>query len=281
MVKKSSIFEKLKHRWKANAGVAVGRADGGDRVAGEVPASRLGEVGGGMSASAPAERVPGRKLSAKEEAVMAMGEGFRELSSLVRGVQTRMEDQGQRASRMAEEIASLPALGRSQLDLLKRMAEHLEKQNKVGDQLLGTMKGVPQALQGIEKALKDAAATEQRTAQTLGDFRSTMDRIQGSMSQMTASAKTQADAASQLVRDQQGGQQKLVDSLSDSQREGIDRLESLTTKKLDAMRKAQDEQAARLSQLVSSTGRWSQVLVVLLSLTFFALAGILSILALS
>ena len=40
-------------------------------------------------------------------------------------------------------------------------------------------------------------------------------------------------------------------------------------------------QAAKLGKLVNENGRWSQVMVILLSLTFFTLAGILAVLALS
>ena len=66
----------------------------------------------------------------------------------------------------------------------------------------------------------------------------------------------------------------------DGQREGVDRLESATRQRLDALRKIQNEHAEHLNNLVTVNGRWTQVVVILLSLTFFALAGILTVLAL-
>ena len=53
-----------------------------------------------------------------------------------------------------------------------------------------------------------------------------------------------------------------------------------TATRLDTMRRLHQDQTERLSKLVTDNGKWTQLLVVLLSLTFFAIAGILAVLAL-
>jgi hypothetical protein len=289
VVKKSSFFEKLKTRWKSGSGVSVQKSarDGKPRDPVEARLDRGVDSGGSLPAFAEGNRVSGRKLSPKEEARLAIGEGFQELSSLVRGVQTRVEDQGGQAAKMAEEIQSLPALGRSQLDLLQKMASHFEQQTEVGAQLLQKLGDLPGLLGGVQQALEKATATDARTADTLDQFRETMDRIEGSMEQMVETSKTHVSAATDLVRGREAEEKRVLDvlekgrdALLEHQRDGVERIESATATRLDGLRRLHQDQTERLTKLVTDNGKWTQLLVVLLSLTFFAIAGILAVLAL-
>jgi len=281
VVKKSSLLEKLKTRWKTGS-VRVDRtargADATDSVA-----ARRAPADAGLTPDLRPEQASGRKLSAREEAVVAMGEGFQELSNLVRGVQARVEDHGGRTSQLAEEISALPVLGRAQLDALKRIANHMDRQNVVGEKLL-------QTLGGVQDALIRASATDERTAKTLEDFRGTMDRIEGSMGKMVDSAESQAQSAAALANDRTADQTRMVEAiregrredvqtLVETQREGADRLQAATSQRLSSMQKMQEQHAADLTKLVTVNGKWTQLVIVLLSLTFFALAGILAVLA--
>lgn len=289
MVKKSSFFEKLKHRWKSGPGVSVASSPRDAKPTDAVEARLESKVddGGKLSAFAETNRVAGRKLTAKEEARLALGEGFQELSGLVRGVQARVDNQDSRAARMAQEIQALPALGRSQLEMLQKMASHFERQTEVGAELLNKLGGLPEMLGGVQQALAKATATDERTADTLDQFRETMDRIGGSMEQMVETSKTHASAATDLVRGRQAEEERVVDVLQQgrdallaSQRDGVQRIETATATRLDSIRRQHEDQTQRLSKLVTDNGKWAQLLVVLLSLTFFAIAGILAVLAL-
>src|SRR5690606_38051483 len=79
------------------------------------------------------EQVAGRKISQKEEAQLAISDGFKELTSLLRGMQHRVEDQGERFAQAADGIARLPALQASQLELLRGIADRLDRQNAQND----------------------------------------------------------------------------------------------------------------------------------------------------
>lgn len=280
MVKKSSFLGRFKDRWKSGSGVRVARSE--RRASSRVPESVTARLDEGLEeqrVAKPAsvsDKVAGRKLSQKEAAVVAMGEGFQELSNLVRGVQVRMEDQGTRSAAVAEDIRAMPALGRQQLDLLRRIADGLESQGKVSDKLLST-------LGQVKEALDSSVLTDQRTVDTMLEFKRTMERIDGSIGRMVDNTKA-------LARDRQADERRMVDAiregreedvraLVEGQRAGVERLEAATRQRMDAMRLVQDEHAAHLNKLVTINGRWTQVIIILLSLTFFALAGILTVLA--
>lgn len=294
MVKKTTLLQRMKRRlWSgstvrldsASAGVATGLTDAASEVIG--PRLEHGPDGDDRSAVPDPSPRPRRKLSAREEAAAAMGEGFRELSSLVRGVQTRVEDQGQRHAGVADQVEALPALSRSQLEVLHKMAVHFERQNAVSERLQQRLEVLPELLGGVHEALAVATATDQKTARTLGEFRLTMERIEGSMEKMVDSSKAQTDAAASLVRARTEADERIVselqhnrESLELEQRAGVARLETATAERLNSMQFHQAEHAERLSKMMVHNGRWTQALVVLLCLTFFALAGILTILAL-
>jgi len=288
VVKKTSFLEKLKRRWRSGSTVRL--EDTSSRAgSGEVAEPRFGrEPDETERLDAPrVESKSRRKLSAKEEAVVVMGEGLRELSSLVRGVQSRVEDQGERHAGVADQVEALPELSRSQLEVLHKMVMHFERQNAVSERLLKRLEVLPELLSGVQEAIAVATATDQKTSRALGEFRVTMDRIEGSMEKMVESSNAQTEAAASLVRDRSAADERIVtelqhnrESLEQEQREGIAKIEAATVERLQAMRQHHAEHAERLAKMMVHNGRWTQVLVVLLCLTFFAIAGILSVLAL-
>ena len=149
MVNKTSLLTKLRKRWK------VGGDPGRDGV-GALPAR-------------PA--TSSRKLSERQEALMALGEGFKELSNMMRGVQVRLEDQDGRMAEVADNT-------RGQLEVLKGLTGNLEV--------------LPDTMRELKKALERTAATDERTSRTLTEFQHHMDKIQGSMDQMVEHSRIQA-----------------------------------------------------------------------------------------
>ena len=289
MVKKSSLLEKLRSRWKPASGISVGRGSNGDTPVRE-------GVNRVEAAALPAERVPepvsGRKLSAKDDAVMAIGEGFKELASLMRGLQVRLEDQGGHVAGIDQHIVQLPALGQAQLDMLRAVAAQLEKQTTVSDAMLRTFGDLPRTLQGVQQALDRAAATDVRTAETLDEFRGTMDRISGAIGDMVDHSKIHAEAAWKLSRastetaervvekvaqaqnEETAAVRSLLGDVGKTQREAITKLQTATEASLMSMRRSQEDQSAKLGKLVQESGKWNRAVVVLLVLSFTALASI-------
>lgn len=249
MVKKSSILDKIVNRFRSGpVQVESTRSARGGRS--NYVQVRQGDVVSGSR----------RKLSREEDAALAMSKSFGELSSLLRGVQVRMEDHGGRLDEMGQNLDKLPVTADAQLDVLKSLVIQLEKQNDMNGKMVETFSELPDVMKGVRTSLERSAATDERTAQTLDGFKSTMDRIHQSMGNMVDSSKVQADAATSLASDHK----ETVRQLDESTKEG-----------LKALRWAQEDQANRMVKLVSESGRWSRAVVVLLIMSFAALVSIL------
>lgn len=271
MVKKSSLFQKLKNRWRAGTvqvdeepvrrgrpaplATPAGRPGNGGRV------QALAEVGEPI-----ADARSGRKLNSREEAMATLGEGFKELCTLMRGVQVRIEAQGDK--------------GKAQAEALQRLTLALEKQGQTQETLARALGSLPETMAGVKGALERAAATDDRTAKTLGEFRSTMERVQGSMAQMVEQSKQQSTAADRLLNEQKSGSERLAKVLESRAKDGdlvqgaVQRLEKTSADHMTALRLAQQDQATRMHKLVAESSTWNKAVLAVLVLTFCALAGI-------
>lgn len=304
MVKKGSFFEKLKNRWSAS-GVRI--EAGSD---GATAGNRLGEHISSVPVVPTAEKRDGRKMSVREDALLAVGKGFQELGSLVRGVQVRMEGQGSQVAEIAEQLAVLPALGQAQLEMLKAMATALDRQNSLAETMQASVGQLPQIMSSVQQALERANATDQRTVRTLDEFRTTMDRIQGSIGEMVeqagrhaAASESQADSAARqalavrtLVDQQKDHGQQIVQTIeqaraeeqrvvtaavegvSKSQAEAAQRLQAVQQAGLSSLKQAQEDQSTKLARMLKESQATSKATMVLMILGVLALASILVVL---
>lgn len=308
MVKKGSFFEKLKSRWSAS-GVRV-EAGGDGASSRTAPANRMGTPAAAVPVVPPAEVRDGRKLSAREDALLAVGEGFQELGSLVRGVQVRMEGQGSQVAEIAEQLAVLPALGQAQLEMLKAMATALDRQNSLAETMQASVGQLPEIMSSVQQALERANATDQRTVRTLDEFRTTMDRIQGSIGEMVehagrhaAAGESQADSAARqahavrsLVEQQREHGQQIVQSIEQarteeqeavkavvegvgkSQLEAAQRLQAAQQAGLASLKQSQEDQSAKLGRMLKESQAASKATFVMMILAVLSLAAILVVL---
>ncbi len=255
MVKKSGFLNKIVGRFRAGS-----MRMGDDRTSPSAARGRATEL--------PVNAVPDelnldskRRLSQKENAQLTMTRSFRELSTLLRGVQTRMEGQDSKFDSMSANVAKLPAAAEAQVEMLKSLVTQLETQNTMTGKMVETFAELPAVMKGVQKSLEKTAATDERTSNTLNDFKGTMDRIQGSMGDMVKTSQTQAQAASDIA---------------EGHKETVRSLETTTHDSLEALRTAQEDQANRMSKIASETGRSNRVIVVLLILSFAAMVAILA-----
>lgn len=294
MVKKSSFLEKLKSRLRHSdldidiAGVDAATRSGGTRVngpegvTGRVPSPERARIDPVPAVREP-EAVTGRKMSQREEATVAIQDGFRELTSLLRGMQNRVEDQGERFSQAADGLAKMPVLQEAQLELLRQLADRMERQNRTNEVVAQSLGDLPQVLGHVREALDRAAATDERTAHTLADFRANMDRIQGSMEQMVDHSRQHASAAGELVKGRTEEVRDLADSISSQQqaltREAVARLEATQRESVRSLRDAQADQSTRIGKMLEEGTKTGRAVLILLGLTFLGLVTIAFLLA--
>ncbi len=283
MVKKTSFLDKLKNRWRPASGIQVDDRGVGapSKDAAATPANRVSAL-----APTPSEAVSSRKLSSKQEAVVAINEGFKELASLLRGMQTRVDDQGEQIHSAVENIGQLPALNQAQIDLMRVMAERMERQNDVTEELSKNLGDMPELVQQVKESLDQAAQTDERTAKTLDEFRSNMSRVQDAMSQIVDYSGKQAQATSSLAVEQRDMQEQQTESVKGMVAE-IERANKATLTGLKesseatakSLRRSQSDQADRMTKMVESNKRSQTTIIWLLGATVVALVTIAIILA--
>ena len=258
MVKKSSFLDKIVNRFRSGSV----RVDKGLNRRSRGGSGQADNVTSQVVKSGPEEIVPDsrRKLSKQEDAALAMNTSFGELASLLRGVQVRTEDQGGRLEQMSGDLSKLPATAEAQLEVLRSLVAQLEKQNTMNGKMVETFAELPDVMKGVQESLAKSAATDERTAQTLDEFKSNMNHIHSSMGDMVETNKVHADAAR---------------TLTDDHKETARQLETTTQDGLKALRWAHEDQANRISKLVGENGKWNRLIFVSL---IFGVAALLSIL---
>ena len=170
MVKKGSILSRLADRFRSGSGVRVNEGDpigrsgahsggarGGSRLGGEGAATGsartgrvdpqvgagpvgAGPVGAGAVGDGAARSVPGsafaregkptRKLSEREEAMVALSGHFQELAVLLRGVHTRMDDKLGRAAYETGQNTILAGLRRPEPPNIARSGHHADSRRR-------------------------------------------------------------------------------------------------------------------------------------------------------
>jgi hypothetical protein len=224
---------------------------------------------------APADVRSTRKLSEREEALLAVGTHFQELTTLLRGSQTRMDDQLTKLVMAASSLTTLPALSQQQLEILQKLSTHMERQNALGEQLATTMTVLPSLLKNVEGALARAAATDERTASTVREFQATMDRIHGSMSKMVEHSDTQAKAAQQLAARRDDALQEITKGIEGSQQRAVKELQRTTDESLQALRRTSEDQSNRLQKVVMENATWSRAMLVGIGLVVVGLGALI------
>ncbi len=279
MVKKGSIFSRLAERWRTGAGVrieATGERAGDDAPRAEA-GSRIESARASVSRVEPrAARVEmpstafagearsTRKLSEREDAMVALGSHFQELASLLRGVHTRMDGQLGRLVETATSLQQLPALSNQQLDLLRGMSTQLEKQNVLGEQIARTLHGLPQLLTSVESALQRAAQNDERTSTTMREFQSTMDRIHQAMGRMVDNSDQQTKATQNLVAQREDSLKQIATGIEQAQRDAVKELRTAADESMQTLRRSHEDQSNRLQRAVQDHAGWNKAVLVLL-----------------
>lgn len=298
MVQKSSFLQRIRERWGSGSGVRVSPADvrGGAASSGGKPAGSpasnssngSGTNGAGNRNAAPAGRDivtptpavdarPTRKLSEREEAMLALGSHFQELTALVRGSQARTDEQLQKLVAATESLTSLPLAAQQQVELLRKFGGQLERQNELSEQVATTLRTLPNLLQNVESALARAAATDERTSKTVLEFQSTMERIHGSMQQMVQHSEQQAEASKKLAERREDDLKGLTDGIEKAQQAAAAELKRSSDESLASLRRTHEDQSNRLQRVVQEHAGWNRAVLVGIGLVVLGIGALIAL----
>lgn len=268
MVKQGSFFQRLKERW-TTSGVRVDRTGAAARASERAapvqrvePERERTRNGRELASEVPIDARSSRKLTDREEAMLAFSTHFQELTTLLRGSQARVDDQLTKLVGATTALTQLPALSQQQLDALRTLSVQMERQNALGEQLAGTMTRLPSMLQNVENALARAAATDERTAATVREFQTTMDRIHSSMGQMVQHSEQHVRTAQNLAERRDQEFKSIADGIQESQQRAVSELARAADEGAQALRQSHEDQSNRLQRVVQEHAGWTRAVLV-------------------
>lgn len=283
MVKQGSFFQRLKERWTSGGvrvergGAAAARAEriaAVQRVEGERTVRNGRELASELT---PIEPRSSRKLSDREEAMLAFSTHFQELTTLLRGSQARVDDQLSKLVGATTALTQLPALSQQQLDALRTLSVQMERQNALGEQLAGTMTKLPNMLQNVETALARAAATDERTAATVREFQTTMDRIHSAMGQMVQHGEQHVRVAQNLAERRDAEFKNLADGLQETQQRAVNELTRATDEGVQTLRQSHEDQSNRLQRVVQEHAGWTRAVLVGIGVVVLGIGALIAL----
>jgi DNA repair ATPase RecN len=277
MVKQGSFFQRLKERWGSGSGVRVDR-DAKTSTVGKPPAQRVEPERTPVPLRAEPELIEprsSRKLSDREEAMLAVGNHFQELTALLRGSQAKVDDQLGKLVVATAALTQLPTLSQQQLEALRALGAQMEKQNALGEQMAATMTRLPSLLQNVETALARAAATDERTSQTVREFQSTMDRIHLAMGQMVSHSEQHVKTAQNLADRRDQELQKLAAGIESAQQQAVGELRRTTDEGLQTLRLSHEDQSNRLQRVVAEHAGWNRAVLVGIGLVVLGIGAVI------
>lgn len=193
----------------------------------------------------------------REDAAVALKDGFRELGSLLQGIHQRMDEQGQQSSKLNEKFIGLPDMAKAQVDFMSKVSEQLIEQKEKTGELLDKLSDLPTLLDGIHKTLERQAAVEERTEKNLRDFRSTMDRIHNSVGELTAQSQ---NAVTKTAESFERTNSRTTRAFEETQKQAY-----------DTFRQSQEQSLNQLTKIVEKSSKSNRGIAVMLGLVFVAI----------
>lgn len=290
MVKQGSFFQRLKERWGSGSGVRVDARDKAVRpVAGKsadktaAPVTRVEPErtpGNGRELSGalpPADARSTRKLSDREEAMLALGSHFQELTTLLRGSHARVDDQLGKLVGATAALAALPGISQQQLDMLRALSTQMERQNALGEQMSSALTRLPNLLQSVETALQRAATTDERTAATVREFQTTMDRIHSAMGQMVQHGEQHVRTAQSLAERRDEELRGIATGIQQSHERVVGELQRTTEESMLTLRRAHEDQSNRLQRVVQEHAGWNRAVLVGIGVVVLGIGALIAL----
>ncbi|MCR9247306.1 MAG: hypothetical protein NXI31_19925 [bacterium] len=216
----------------------------------------------------PVERRSSRKMSEREEAMLALNSQFQELSTLLQGSHQSVDEKLGKLVTATDALSSLPAVSEQQLEALKAISAHMERQNVLGEQMAQTVTKLPTMLDNVEKALERAAKTDERTAATVREFHTTMDRIHESMGKQVAATQQLAERKDDAMLD-------IAKGIESSQEAAFGRLRETTDENLKSLRRTHEDQSNRLQKVVQENAGWNRAVLVGIGLVVLGIGALI------
>ena len=272
MVKQGSFLQRLRERMRGPVRIDA-TGDGAADAPQMVAAERVAADG----FDGPVEQRSTRKLTEREEALLAVGGHFQELTAMLRGSQARVDDQLARLVASTSALPQLPTLSQQHLEALRTLAAQMERQNVLGEQLAHAMARLPGMLESVEHALARAAAADERTSAVVRDFQGTLDRVQDAMGRMVAHGEQHVLAAQGLVARRDQEFKDLTEGIQVTQLRTADELHRAAAEGMNSLRQSHEDQSNRLQRIVQESAAGNRAVLFGLAMLAILTIGVLAL----
>jgi hypothetical protein len=272
MVKQGSFLTRLRERMRGPVRIDAA-GDGATDAPQMVAAERVAADG----FDGPVEQRSTRKLTEREEALLAVGGHFQELTAMLRGSQARIDDQLARLVASTSALPQLPTLSQQHLEALRTLAAQMERQNVLGEQLAHAMARLPGMLESVEHALARAAAADERTSAVVRDFQGTLDRVQDAMGRMVAHGEQHVLAAQGLVARRDQEFKDLTEGIQVTQLRAADELHRAAADGMQSLRQSHEDQSNRLQRIVQESAAGNRAVLFGLAMLAILTIGVLAL----
>lgn len=272
MVKKSSIFTRIADRFRTG-GVTV---DGEHAVDADPANATVERIEGEVDVpSSRVETKPARKLSDREEALVALGAHFQELTALLRSSGARTDERLVQLVERTAHLEPLPGMTQQQVEALRGLSLQMERQNMLGEQIARSLQALPDMLSSVQQALRRAAQTNEQTSATMIEFQGAMDRVQSSVARMAESSEQQAKASQSLAEQRAESMRAISEEMEAAHEQSVRILRTAAEDNLDSLRQSNEDQSNRLVRLVQEHATWNHAMLFVLGVLALGMVALL------
>ena len=239
------------------------RTNGSNKKPGAEAVSRVENKDGAESQGKVLSRMFGG--GRREEAVVALTDGFKDLSTLLSGIKDRMDQQSKTTVDLNEKFVDLPGMAKAQVQFMTKISEQISVQKEKTGELLDKLAGLPDLLKGIHNTLEKQAKAEERSEKTLADFRGTMKQIHQSIGTLSAENKASMKQTTESFERTNSRTSRVFE---ESQKQAYKAFET-----------TQAAQIEQIGKLVQRSGKMNGMLVFLLIALVVSMVVMISILA--
>ncbi|MBM3973236.1 MAG: hypothetical protein FJ301_03960 [Planctomycetes bacterium] len=275
MVKPASFFQRLKERIRGTARVEA--APAAPPTNSPVQRFEAECVPGHDIDSVQIEPRSTHKLSDREEALIAVGGHFQELTAMLRGSQARTDDHLDKLVASTATLAQLPGLSQQHLEALRTLAAQMERQHLLGEQLSQAMAQLPGMLQSVERAMARAAAADERTSSVVAEFCGTLATVQSAMGRMVDQGEQHVLAAQGLVARRDQEFKDLTEGIQITQLRAANELHRATEEGMASLRTSHEDQSNRLQRIVQESASWNRAVLFGLAMVSILVVGVLAL----
>ncbi len=207
----------------------------------------------------------------KDDVVNAIGDSFRELTSLLGSVSDRLDRQDNRAADLAEQVRelpeylqTLPRLAEQQNEAIRSLGDHVASGNQIARAVADTMTRLPEIGEEQVRAVSSLSERVAESTSAVHGVRDVLGRLPEEIRQQAAAQRQQAEALAFAQRDQAAAQEAAIRKVAAASQQtakvihvgnqkSLAAFQQATQKTIQSVQQTAEEQAQQMRSLIDAS----------------------------